>query len=121
MRRSTKTRREAGGAELKRLVSLDALVRQCKKVLTAKSSDGGTKLAAVEQLRKIAETSLKMTPEKANREQILKTYTNTEIIEEYKRRGLVVVIHVVDDRTDYEGAQPCPAAPAVEQGELPAE
>lgn len=79
---------------------LDNLARECERILQ-RAGDESLRLAAVEELRKIAETKTRVVPS-ASREEILRSFTNAELKKECERRGLQLVIHVVFDERDGE-------------------
>ena len=75
------------------------MIHECRAMLK-NEKDSRVKLDAIETLRRIAETQAKIAPQGASREEILKGYSNADIIAEYRRRDLVVEVHMVDDRED---------------------
>lgn len=75
---------------------LDALALQCQNILDSSETDS-VRLNAIETLRRIAESRLKVIPQ-SSREEILRSFTDAEIQSEMKRRGLSVIIAVKFDR-----------------------
>ena len=79
---------------------LDDLARVCKEIL-ASAAEETVRLAAIEELRKIAETRERVVPS-ASREESLRQYSDKEILAEVDRRRLRLTVHVVFDRSNAE-------------------